>query len=250
MAARMDAWTWAGIGVAGTTAAVASAGAQHQLAVAAGWGSATGWLLPGCVDTLAVVAARVWLDTTGTDSARRYARFVALVAVAVSLTLNAAGHANAVGSLAMSVPLVVAVGAVPALSLAATVHLSAVRTAPVARRKRRRSDRAESAISAVAAPAAPVPAVTTAAATSSATDTAASRRASALREGARVTPIVPGDTATDRARHHWDHERARGRVPSGAELARVAQCSASMGRKLAATFRESVETATDERESR
>jgi len=234
MAARLDVWTWAGTGVAGTTAAVASAGAQHQLAVAAGWGSATAWLLPGCVDTLAVVAARVWLDTTATDTARRYARLVALVAVAVSLTLNAAGHATAVGSLAMSVPLVVAVGAVPAVSLAATVHLSAVRTAPVARRRRHREPRAEAPAATSAAPAVK----------EGATGTASPRRVGATSAGAQVTPIVPGDTATERARHHWDHERARGHMPSGAELARVARCSPSMGRKLATAFRDADDTAT------
>jgi len=246
MAARLDVWTWAGTGVAGTTAAVASAGAQHQLAVAAGWGNATGWLLPGCVDTLAVVAARVWLDTTATDTARRYARLVALVAVAVSLTLNAAGHANAVGSLAMSVPLVVAVGAVPAMSLAATMHLSAVRIAPVARRRRSSDARTETATASSVAPKVK----------EAATEVAPPRRVRATTAGAQVTPIVPGDTATERARHHWDHERARGHMPSGAELARVAQCSPSMGRKLATAFRDADDTAatdtaiTDLRETR
>jgi len=246
MAARLDMWTWAGTGVAGTTAAVASAGAQHQLAVAAGWGNGTAWLLPGCVDTLAVVAARVWLDTTATDTARRYARLVALVAVAVSLTLNAAGHANAVGSLAMSVPLLVAVGAVPAVSLAATMHLSAVRTVPVSRRRRPRDARIENATATSVAPKAK----------DAATEVAPPRRVRATAAGAEVTPIVPGDTATERARHHWDHERARGHLPSGAELARVAQCSPSMGRKLATAFRDADETAatdtatTDLRETR
>lgn len=240
MTRRLDVWTVTGIGVAATTAAIASAGAQHQLAVAAGWGNATAWLLPGCVDTLAAVGARVWLDATATDSARRYARAVALVAVVVSLTLNAAGHATAVGLLSVSVPLVVAVGAVPAVSLAATVHLSAVRMAPVASRRQRRGGRQEVAAPATrsatrgdtesARPAATPPPVSR----SSRSVSVRSDRATS----AAVTPIVPGDTATDRARHHWDHERARGRTPSGAELARVAQCSPSMGRKLAGTFRD------------
>lgn len=239
MTRRLDVWTVTGIGVAATTAAIASAGAQHQLAVAAGWGDATAWLLPGCVDTLAAVGARVWLDATATDSARRYARAVALVAVVVSLTLNAAGHATAVGLLSVSVPLVVAVGAVPAVSLAATVHLSAVRTAPVASRRHRRGGRHEAApVTQSATPSAK------GAATPPATSASASRpsRSANARDdgatGAAVTPIIPGATATDRARHHWDHERARGRTPSGAELARVAQCSPSMGRKLAGTFRD------------
>jgi len=234
MTRRLDPWTWGGVGVAGTTAAVASAGAQHQLAVAAGWGEATAWLLPCCVDTLAAVGARVWLDTTATDTARRYARMVALVAVTVSLALNAAGHATAVGSLAISVPLVVAVGAVPAVSLAATVHLSAVRTAPVARRARHRA----------ATETATNPIRSTATATEPSTPSATSSPTVPATAGAsRVTPIVRGDTATERARHHWDHERSRGRTPSGVELAQVAQCSQSMGRKLAATFRD---TDTDE----
>jgi hypothetical protein len=246
MTRRLDVWTVAGIGVAATTAAIASAGAQHQLAVAAGWGNATAWLLPGCVDTLAAVGARVWLDATATDSARRYARTVALVAVAVSLTLNAAGHATAVGLLSVSVPLVVAVGAVPAVSLAATVHLSAVRTAPVASRRQRRRGPQEAALPATRS-ATPSATQNPRAATTPPPASRSSRSMTTRSDSATssaVTPIIPGDTATDRARHHWDHERARGRTPSGAELARVAQCSPSMGRKLAGTFRDT-DTDTD-----
>lgn len=230
MARPLDSWTWVGIGVAAIAAAAASAGAQHDLAVAVGWGDLTAWLLPGCVDTLAAVAARVWLDTAAPDPARRYARTVALTAVAASLALNAGGHAMTAGLMAVSVPLVVAVGAVPAASLAATVHLTAARTAPVARRRRHRADLRTATDSKDA----------TSSARPATTDGGATRsrdRGSATATGANVTRLVRGATATERAQRHWQHERANGRTPTGAELARVAGCSSSMGRRLAAEFR-------------
>lgn len=99
MSRRIDTWTCAGIAVTATAAATASAGTQHQLAVAAGWGSVSAWMLPVCVDALAAVAARVWLDSTAGDTERRYARTVALSAVVVSLSLNSVGHAVAAGCL-------------------------------------------------------------------------------------------------------------------------------------------------------
>ncbi|MPZ61587.1 MAG: DUF2637 domain-containing protein [Propionibacteriales bacterium] len=238
---RLDAWTWAGITVTATAAAAASAGAQHHLAVAAGWGNTTGWLLPGCVDTLAAVAARVWLDQAAPEAARRYARTVALGAVAVSLALNAAGHAVSAGLVAVSVPLLVAVGAVPAASLAATVHLAAIRTTPLPPRRQRTRSRAnitatEQPASATGRATATPPAAPTGSGSGSATDTRTTTAAIATGSG-NVTPMLRGDTATERARAHWQHERAQGRTPTGAELARVADCSASMGRKLAHEFR-------------
>lgn len=242
-ARRLDGWTWTGIAVTATAAAAASAGAQHELAVAAGWGQVTGWLLPGCVDMLAAVAARVWLDATASDPARRYARTVALCAVAVSLALNAAGHAISANLVAVSVPLVVAVGAVPAASLAATVHLAAVRTAPVApRRRHRTTDHRNATGTATVADSG-----ATRTATPNPPPSSATTPPSTATGGATVTPMVRGDTATDRARHHWDQQRAQGRTPTGAELARVAGCSPSMGRKLASEFR-TTDTQTREQE--
>jgi hypothetical protein len=241
-ARRLDPWTWVGLAVTATAAGGASAGAQHSLAVAAGWGTGVAWLLPGCVDTLAAVAARVWLDESAPEQARHYARKVALLAVAVSLALNAAGHAVSANLLAVTVPLVVAVGAVPAASLAAIVHLAAVRTLPPIRRRRHAADQPRRQLD----PATPAARRTAGALPASANRGDTDRRQASASGGGNVTPMLRGATATERARAHWDHERSQGRTPTGAELARVADCSPSMGRKLAHDFRQSTNESSTE----
>ena len=89
-----------------------------------------------------MTSARVWLaGHTGQPAARRFARANALGAIAASVAGNAAYHAIGAGLLAVTWPVVVLVGAVPATVLGLTAHLHALRSRTVPAQPR---DRAES----------------------------------------------------------------------------------------------------------
>lgn len=119
----------AGMTTAAVSAAVASFTGLHGLAKAAGWPTRLAWLLPVTIDAYAMTAARVWLaGSTGPPSARRFARANALGAIAASIAGNATYHAIGVRLLAVSWPIVVLVGAVPAAVLGLTAHLHALRS--------------------------------------------------------------------------------------------------------------------------
>jgi hypothetical protein len=126
--APRDWWVIAGMTTAAASAAVASFAGLRGLATAAGWPARLAWLLPVTIDAYAMTSARVWLaGTPGQPAARRFARANALGAIGASIAGNAAYHAIGAGLLAVTWPVVVLVGAVPATVLGLTAHLHALR---------------------------------------------------------------------------------------------------------------------------
>ena len=115
--------------VAAISAALASFAGLRGLAQVAGWPDRLAWLLPITIDAYAMTSARVWLaGTIGNDRARRFARANAIGAIATSIVGNAGYHLIATGLVAISWPIVVLVGAVPAAVLGLTAHLHALTT--------------------------------------------------------------------------------------------------------------------------
>jgi hypothetical protein len=155
---RPDWFTRLGIGIGAAGAALASMDALAHLAYATGWSPWVAWLLPLGVDWLAAVALRVWWDESAPDAARRFGRTAALGAIAASMAGNAAAHLIATGDVAVGVPLIVVVGAAPAVVFAAIAHLHALRTAPVpskTRKARPASQPANESVAESANPSAP-----------------------------------------------------------------------------------------------
>jgi hypothetical protein len=114
--------------VAGIAAAVASWSALYALALRCGWSHLTAPLFPLTVDAYAVAALRVWLARgTASASARLRARRNAVLAIVASMAGNAALHAAAAGVYSITWPVVVAVSAVPPVTLGLVSHLFALR---------------------------------------------------------------------------------------------------------------------------
>lgn len=124
-----DLWSMSGMTIAATSAAVASFSGLRGLASAAGWPEHLAWLLPVTVDAYAMTATRLWLaGRTRHRRARRFAAANALGAIAGSVAGNAIYHALSTGLLAVTWPIVVSVGAVPAAVLGLIAHLHARHT--------------------------------------------------------------------------------------------------------------------------
>src|SRR4051812_41198792 len=124
-----DWWVIVGMTVAAISAAVASFAGLRGLAQIAGWPDRLAWLLPVTIDAYAMTSARVWLaGTLGSNRARSFARANAIGAIATSIVGNAGYPLAATGLVAVSWPIVVVVGAVPAAVLGLTAHLHALRT--------------------------------------------------------------------------------------------------------------------------
>jgi MFS family permease len=129
---RRDWWVVVGMTVAAVSAAVASFAGLRGLAQVAGWPDRLVWLLPVTIDAYAMTSARVWLaGTLGSSRARSFARANAIGAIVTSIVGNAGFHLVATGLVAISWPIVVLVGAVPAAVLGLTAHLHALRTVAV-----------------------------------------------------------------------------------------------------------------------
>jgi hypothetical protein len=235
-----DAWVVAGLTIVAVTAVVASFSTLAGLARVTGWGERASWLLPCCIDALAMAAGRVWLSGRAPEAARRYARTVALAAVAVSVVGNAIGHLVGAGYLqptgTAGTALVILVGSVPAGALAAVGHLATLAAHPV-----NSHDRDHAARIPVPVPE-PKTGTGTGTTTGTRTDTGTQVETTAVsrptgkqdsrRPGASArTATSSGGTKRDKARGHWDTERAEGRTPSGADLARVAGADPTMGRR-------------------
>ncbi|GAA0577148.1 hypothetical protein GCM10010172_72320 [Paractinoplanes ferrugineus] len=95
--------------------------------VIVGWPDQLAWLLPVTIDAYAMTSARVWLaGTVGGEDACSFARANAIGAIATSIVGNAGYHLIAAGIVAISWPIVVLVGAVPAAVLGLTAHLHAL----------------------------------------------------------------------------------------------------------------------------
>jgi hypothetical protein len=117
--------------VAGIAAAVASWSALYGLALRTGWSHWTAPLFPLTVDAYAVAALRVWLGrSTPSLAARLRARRSAVLAIAASMAGNAALHATLAHVYTITWPVVVAVSAVPPVTLGLVSHLFVLRAQP------------------------------------------------------------------------------------------------------------------------
>jgi hypothetical protein len=111
-------------GIVATAALSASAVTLTQLAMWAGWALATAWLLPACIDALALAAGRVWLGRRYSEKTRALARNISFAALGVSVVGNATGHiVHMEGRSVAAVVIAIAVGSVPPVALAAIGHL-------------------------------------------------------------------------------------------------------------------------------
>lgn len=122
----VDVPTLAGIAVVAVAAAVLSFASLQDLAERAGYSPELAALLPIAIDAQAVVATRAWLASGTGPRARRYARRLALTAVALSVIGNAGEHAMTAANTVTPWWVVVLIAAVPPIALAATAHLGAL----------------------------------------------------------------------------------------------------------------------------
>ncbi|MEV5413531.1 DUF2637 domain-containing protein [Thermopolyspora sp. NPDC052614] len=115
--------------VTAISAAVSSFSGLQSLAAATGWPEALSPLFPLTVDAYAMTATRVWLSgSTGSERARRFARWNAIMAIGLSLVGNAVWHLIAAQVLTVSWVIVVLVGAVPPAVLGLLSHLAVLRS--------------------------------------------------------------------------------------------------------------------------
>lgn len=203
---RGDLWVVLALGAVALTAIVASFSTLVGLAHYVGWHGKSGWLLPVCIDALAFGAGRVWLKVSVSEEARDFARKVSLTAIGLSVVGNAVGHLVTMGSTSpVKVGLAIIVGAIPPAALAAVGHLfSMLETAAV-----KAEVVAEHAVH-VAKPA-----------------HVAQSKSRRRGRPAKKTQV---------ARTYWESERAQGRTPTGAELARIADADPTMGCKWVRQF--------------
>jgi hypothetical protein len=114
--------------VTAVSAAVSSFSGLRSLAAVTGWPNALAPLLPLTIDAYAMTATRVWLSRqTRSAEARRFARWNAILAIALSLVGNGAWHLVATKTLELGWPIVVCVGAVPPAVLGLLSHLAVLR---------------------------------------------------------------------------------------------------------------------------
>lgn len=249
---RRDGWVFTGLAAVALAAIVASFSTLAHLAEAVGWDGFTSWLLPGCIDALALASGRVWLSTHVAPSARRYARAVTLAAIAVSVLGNAVGHLLTAGYLtpngAAGVVLVILVGSVPPAALGAVGHLAALAGTPLA--PQTTTATATQPGTETETPTAPAAGTATGNTDTNGTGTARRSRPARTRTTGTGTKTATkaGSRAgaRDAARAYWDTERAAGRTPSGAELARVGDVDPSLGRRWRRDFETTDTTTADD----
>jgi len=125
--ASRDGWVSLGIAVSAVSAGFSSFAGLRGLAAATGWG-AMAPLFALCIDAYALTAIRIWPAGPATASAaRRFAKRNAIGAILLSLAGNAIWHLIAAGLLAVTWPVVVAVGGVPPVILGTVTHLAVLR---------------------------------------------------------------------------------------------------------------------------
>ena len=122
--------TWCGLAVVAVAAGTLSFDALRHLAVMVGTPATLAWLVPLAVDAAAVVATRAWLDTAAPERARRFARVLALVTVALSIAGNTVSHWLVAYKVAPAWWTLVAVASVPPLVWARVAHLAALAATP------------------------------------------------------------------------------------------------------------------------
>lgn len=220
-----DGWTWLGIAVVAAAAAVMSFSALRDLAERADVAPALAWLLPVAIDAAVVVSTRVWLIGNAGSRVTRYARFLALSALALSVAGNAAEHAMAAYRLAAPWWVLVAVSAVPPVALGATVHLAALLA----------TDTATVTATATEDDASSQPATDTQpqlSGSATAEPTPEPREVIATPMRAATKATAAGDKEA-LMRATFERYRAEGRLEelTGAELARIAGAASSLGRR-------------------
>lgn len=98
---------------------------QIRLAESIGWHGKLAWLLPAAVDVYATVATVVWSGTNPEHAELKHHSFRnAMGGTVLSLALNALWHAISFGAIPVSLPVVLAVGAVPPVAVALLLHLA------------------------------------------------------------------------------------------------------------------------------
>lgn len=110
--------------VVAAAAAVLSFAALRDLALICGFAPWLAWLLPVVVDAGAAAGSLVWLGGWSAESARRFARLLALALLGLSVAANALGHGLAAFDMAPAWWVVVVVSAVAPAVLGAVVHLA------------------------------------------------------------------------------------------------------------------------------
>ena len=209
-----------GLGIVGLTAIAASFGTLMGLASWVGW---HGWymqiLLPVCIDVLALVAGRVWLSGSMVPEARRFARAVSFTAIGISIVGNAVGHIVGMQDAStVKVVLAIVVGSLPPAALAAVGHLATLATLVV--EPVLVVEEVPEVVEPEPEPVAEIP------------------------PQPRPEPVVQpqqrraGRPAKKRpkALAYWLTERAAGRTPNGAELAKAAGADPTSGCKWLKEF--------------
>jgi hypothetical protein len=110
--------------VVAAAAAVLSFAALRDLALLCGFAPGLAWLLPVVVDAGAAAGSLVWLGGAVPESARRFARFLALTLLGLSVAANALGHGLAAFRQEPAWWVVVIVSAIAPAVLGAVVHLA------------------------------------------------------------------------------------------------------------------------------
>lgn len=212
--------------IVGIASIVASFATLMGLAEFVSWAGRTTWLLPACLDALAVGAGRVWLSSAFDAEARRYARAASLAALGVSVAGNAVGHLVALDHAPWwKVALAILVGAVPPVALAAVGHLLTLTRVPTAVPAVAPRPPAVPAGPAVTVPRpAPVPTTVPRPAPVPASTRTATRTGPASGPGTR-----------DKARKLWESAPANAK-PSGADMARALGVDPSLGRRYRREF--------------
>jgi hypothetical protein len=129
----------AGVVLCGVSVAAYSSWAQFNIADAVGYPTGLAWVVPVATDATAALGTRAWMSPHYGDGVRSYGRFLAIMAIVLSI-LTAALHlviptdspipctGTPVPCTGSPVPwyLRLAIGGLPSLALAALVHLGAL----------------------------------------------------------------------------------------------------------------------------
>jgi hypothetical protein len=224
---KRDPWVLIGLLLVGVTAIVASFGTLMGLAAWVGWhGRGMQFLLPSCLDVLALVSGRVWLSTSMTVEARRFAQTVSMTAIGISIVGNAVGHIVTMHNASLvKVTIAIIAGTIPPAALAAVGHLATLATLKI-------EVTTPVVEEIVAESIEPAPVIKT-----------VFLGMPSVRESEPVHVVPPRTETRGRpavkepvARKYWESERAAGRTPRPQELADVAGADPKMGRKWHAKF--------------
>jgi hypothetical protein len=115
----------AGVGLCGVSVAAYSSWAQFNIAEAAGYPTELAWVVPVATDATAALGTRAWMSPHYGNGVRSYGRFLAIMAIVLSI-LTAALHLVVPTDSPIPWYLRLAIGGLPSLALAALVHLGAL----------------------------------------------------------------------------------------------------------------------------